>query len=118
MGLLSLTASATNTALTTNGWTNFFRGLANDGVQGPAVAKYMVNTAGFKKVCVVQDDSDYGVGLAKSINTGLGSAADAILCAEGEDCDKDFSAVVHQIKDREPGRHFLCRLLRGGVTVR
>ena len=51
--LVSLTASATNPALTTNGWTNFFRGLANDGVQGPSVAKYMVGTAGFKKVCVV-----------------------------------------------------------------
>ena len=34
-GLLSLTASATRVSLTTNGWTNFFRGLANDGVAGP-----------------------------------------------------------------------------------
>ena len=71
-GLLSLTASATNPALTTNGWTNFFRGLANDAVQGPSVAAYMVNTLKYTKVCVVQDDSDYGVGLAEQITTGLG----------------------------------------------
>ena len=64
-GLLSLTASATNSALTTNGWTNFFRGLANDAVQGPAVANYLVNTLGFKKVCVIEDSSSYGAGLAE-----------------------------------------------------
>ena len=62
--LLSLTASATNVALTTNGWTNFFRGLANDGVQAPAMAKYLTGTLGLKKICVIQDNSDYGVGLA------------------------------------------------------
>ena len=61
--------------MTTNGWTNFFRGLANDGVQGPAVASYMLNTLKYKKVCVVQDNSDYGVGLAEVVTTTLGSVA-------------------------------------------
>jgi branched-chain amino acid transport system substrate-binding protein len=96
--LLSLTASATNPALTTNGWTNFFRGLANDAVQGPAVAKYMVATAGFKKVCVIQDDSDYGVGLAQEITKGLGSAADTSCAGKVKTGDKDFSATVSLVK--------------------
>ncbi len=96
--LLSLTASATNPALTTKGWTNFFRGLANDAIQGPAVAKWMVNTAGYKKVCLVQDNSDYGVGLAKEIGTGLGSALDAGCSASVKTGDKDFSAAVSAVK--------------------
>ena len=127
-GLLSLTASATNPALTTNHWTNFFRGLANDAVQGPAVAKYMVNSAGFKKVCVVQDDSDYGVGLAKTITAGLGAAADTNCAGKVKTGDKDFSAVVNQIKGESPdavfyagyyaeASPFVSQLRSSGVTA-
>ena len=48
-GLVAATASATNATLTQNGWKTFFRGLANDDVQGPAVAKYMTNTLGLQE---------------------------------------------------------------------
>jgi len=127
-GLLSLTASATNPALTTNGWTNFFRGLANDAVQGPAVANYMVKTLAFKKVCVVQDNSDYGVGLAETITTGLGSAADAGCAAKVKGGDKDFSAAVQLVKGASPdavfyagyyaeAAPFVQQLRDGGVTA-
>jgi len=100
-GLLSLTASATNPDLTKNGWTTFFRGLANDAVQGPAVAKYMVNTLGYESVCVVQDNTDYGVGLAEQILAGLGDAANASCAAEVKAGDKDFSATVQLINSSD-----------------
>jgi branched-chain amino acid transport system substrate-binding protein len=127
-GMLSLTASATNTALTTNGWTNFFRGLANDGVQGPAVANYMSKTLGYKKVCVVQDNSDYGVGLAEAVTTGLGDVADSSCAAKVKGGDKDFSATVQLIKGAAPdavfyagyyaeGAPFVQQLKDGGVTA-
>jgi branched-chain amino acid transport system substrate-binding protein len=127
-GLLSLTASATNPDLTKNGWTNFFRGLANDAVQGPAVANYMVKTLGYKKVCVVQDDSDYGVGLAETITSGLGSAADSNCAAKVKTGDKDFSATVSLVKGESPdavfyagyyaeGAPFVQQLRDGGVTA-
>lgn len=96
-GLASLTSSATNATLTANGWTSFFRGLANDDVQGPSVAKYLTGTAGYKKICVVQDNSDYGTGLAKSITEGLGAAADASCASSIKTGDKDFSATVTKI---------------------
>ncbi|QIS02946.1 ABC transporter substrate-binding protein [Nocardia brasiliensis] len=96
-GLPSLSSSATNASLTSNGWTSFFRGLANDDVQGPSVAKYLTETAGYKKVCVVQDNSDYGTGLAKSITDGLGAAADASCSSSIKTGDKDFSATVTKI---------------------
>jgi branched-chain amino acid transport system substrate-binding protein len=96
-GLVSVTSSATNATLTQNGWNTFFRGLANDDVQGPSVAKYLTGTAGYKKVCVVQDNSDYGTGLAKSITEGLGAAADPSCAASIKTGDKDFSATVTKI---------------------
>ncbi|WP_029288509.1 branched-chain amino acid ABC transporter substrate-binding protein [Cellulomonas sp. HZM] len=126
--LLSLTASATNPDLTKNGWTNFYRGLANDAVQGPSVAKYLVGTAGFKKVCVVQDDSDYGVGLAEQITAGLGSAADSACAAKVKQGDKDFSATVQIVKGESPdavfyagyyaeAAPFVSQLRQGGMTA-
>lgn len=126
--LLSLTASATNPDLTTNGWKTFYRGLANDAVQGPAVAKYMVETLKYKKVCVIQDNSDYGVGLAKTITSGLGSSADAGCSGAVKTGDKDFSATVTKVKSASPdavfysgyyaeAAPFVKQLRDGGVTA-
>ncbi|MCX5046506.1 branched-chain amino acid ABC transporter substrate-binding protein [Aldersonia sp. NBC_00410] len=105
-GLASLTASATNATLTQNGWQTFFRGLANDDIQGPAVAKYMTGTAGYQKVCVVADNTDYGVGLAKSITEGLGDAADESCSASVKKGDKDFSATITKIQSASPDAIF------------
>lgn len=105
-GLVSVTASATNATLTQNNWKTFFRGLANDDVQGPSVAKYLVNTAGYKKICVVEDNSDYGVGLAKSVKAGLGSANTDSCSAAVKAKDTDFSATVSKIKSANPDAIF------------
>lgn len=100
-GLLSLTASATRVDLTTNGWTTFFRGLANDGVQGPSVANYMVNTAGLTSICVIEDNTDYGIGLADEVTATLGDAANSSCSAQVKTGDKDFSAAVNAVKSSD-----------------
>ncbi|MDQ0634909.1 branched-chain amino acid transport system substrate-binding protein [Arthrobacter pascens] len=94
-GLVHITPSATNPSLTENGWTTFFRGLGNDAVQGPAAAKFLTGKLGAKKVYLVQDDSDYGIGLGASTTAGLGSAlAGSDKVTTGQ---KDFSAVISKI---------------------
>ncbi|KRE65961.1 branched-chain amino acid ABC transporter substrate-binding protein [Arthrobacter sp. FX8] len=94
-GLVHITPSATNPGLTNNGWTTFFRGLGNDAVQGPAAAKFLTGKLGAKKVYLVQDDSDYGIGLGTSTSAGLGSAlAGTEKVTTGQ---KDFSAVISKI---------------------
>jgi branched-chain amino acid transport system substrate-binding protein len=94
-GLVHITPSATNPTLTENGWTTFFRGLGNDAVQGPAAAKFLTGKLGAKKVYLVQDDSDYGIGLGTSTSAGLGSAlAGTEKVTTGQ---KDFSAVISKI---------------------
>ncbi|WP_159806885.1 branched-chain amino acid ABC transporter substrate-binding protein [Cellulomonas citrea] len=126
--LLSLTASATNPGLTKNGWSNFFRGLGNDNSQGGAIASYLKDTLGYKKVCVVADDSDYGIGLAEVVTQTLGSVADSACAAKVKTGDKDFSATVQIIKDAAPdavyyGGYYaeaaplLSQLRSGGVTA-
>jgi branched-chain amino acid transport system substrate-binding protein len=105
-GLVATTASATNPTLSENGWKTFFRGLANDAVQGPSVANYMKNTLGYKKVCVVDDSTDYGLGLASAIRETLGPVADSACNISVKKGDKDFSAAVTQVKGASPDAVF------------
>ena len=117
-GLVAATASATNVTLSEKGWRTFFRGLANDGVQGPSVANYMKNTLGYDKVCVVDDSTDYGLGLAQSVRETLGPVADSACNISVKKGDKDFSAAVTQVKGANPEGGVLQRLLRRGGAVR
>ncbi|HEV3359191.1 MAG TPA: branched-chain amino acid ABC transporter substrate-binding protein [Pseudonocardiaceae bacterium] len=96
-GLVHITASATNPTLTQNGWTTFFRGLGNDNAQGPAAAKFITGTLKDSKVCVVQDDSAYGKGLAASITPALGSANDTACNDKVTTGQKDFSSTVNKV---------------------
>ena len=101
-GLISVTASATNPGLTTNGWTNFFRGLGNDNSQGGATANWLTTQKGYTKVCVAQDNTDYGVGLANVVTETLGAAADGNCAVKVKTGDKDFSAGIQLIKGESP----------------
>ena len=105
-GLVAATSSATNVTLSENGWKTFFRGLANDGVQGPSVANYLKNTVGNKKVCVVDDSTDYGLGLAQAVRETLGEVADSSCNISVKKGDKDFSAAVNQVKGAAPDSVF------------
>ncbi|MCW2655702.1 MAG: amino acid/amide transporter substrate-binding protein family [Mycobacterium sp.] len=127
-GLVAATASATNVTLSQQGWKTFFRGLANDGVQGPSVANYIKNTLNHNKVCVVDDSTDYGLGLAQAIRQTLGPAADASCNISVKKGDKDFSAAVTQVKGVNPqalfysgyyaeAAPFVQQLRDGGVTA-
>ena len=105
-GLVAATASATNVTLSEQGWKTFFRGLANDGVQGPSVANYLKNTIGDKKVCVVDDSTDYGTGLAQAVRETLGPVAVSDCNISVKKGDKDFSAAVTQVKGQSPDSVF------------
>ena len=105
-GLVATTASATNVTLSENGWKTFFRGLANDGVQGPSVANYLKNNLGNKKVCVIDDSTDYGLGLATAVRDTLGPVADPGCNISVKKGDKDFSAAVNQVKGISPDSVF------------
>ena len=127
-GLVAATASATNVTLSEQGWKTFFRGLANDGVQGPSVANYLKNTIGDKKVCVVDDSTDYGTGLAQAVRETLGPVAVSDCNISVKKGDKDFSAAVTQVKGQSPdsvfysgyyseAAPFVQQLKDGGVTA-
>jgi branched-chain amino acid transport system substrate-binding protein len=105
-GLVAATASATRVSLSENKWKTFFRGLANDGVQGPAVANYLKLNLGYKKVCVIDDSTPYGQGLADIVKSTLGGASDSSCSDSIKKGDKDFSAAVTKITSAKPDAVF------------
>ena len=105
-GLVATTASATNVTLSEQGWKTFFRGLSNDGVQGMSVANYLKNNLKYTKVCVVDDSTDYGLGLGKVVRDTLGPVAGAGCNISVKKGDKDFSAAVNQVKGVSPDAVF------------
>ncbi|MBB4682914.1 branched-chain amino acid transport system substrate-binding protein [Amycolatopsis jiangsuensis] len=112
-GLVSVTPAATNPGLAQNGWKTFFRGLGNDSTQGPAAAKFITGELKASKVCVIQDDSEYGTGLAASITKALGDKA---TCSDSvKSKQTDFSAVVNKVKGANPDAVFYSGYYREGA---
>lgn len=107
-GLVAVTASATNPDLSGNGWQTFFRGLANDAAQGPAVAKYLTGEKGMTKVCVIKDDTDYGIGLASQIIPALGAANDPSCAGDVKKGERDFQAVLTKVTSAKPDAVFFA----------
>lgn len=103
-GLVTVSPSATNPDLTKNGWKTFHRVLGNDASQGPAAANFMTKDLGAKKVCVIEDDSDYGKGLAAAVEQTLGSA---VACTDDvKTGQKDFSSTVNKVVQANPDAVF------------
>ena len=105
-GLVTVTPSATNPGLTKNGWKTFYRALGNNAVQAPAVAKFISEVLKAKKVCVVQDDSEYGIGLAELVSKSLGNK---VACEPKiKTGQKEFSAVAGEITSANPDAVFFA----------
>jgi branched-chain amino acid transport system substrate-binding protein len=97
-GLNIITASATNPALSENGWKTFHRILGNDATQGPAAAKYIKDILKAQKVFVSDDTSEYGKGLADIVKKDLGSAVAGSDETAADGKQDDFSPTVTKAK--------------------
>jgi branched-chain amino acid transport system substrate-binding protein len=99
-GLATVTGSATNAELQLNGWKVFHRILGNDSVQGPAIAKYIVDTLKPASVGIIDDASEYGKGLADTVKKAVGTGVKASDSIDPK--ASDFSAAVSKMKDANP----------------
>jgi len=99
-GLVTVSASATNPDLSTNGWTTFHRVLGNDATQAPADASYIKDTLSASNVFVVDDASEYGKGLADGVKSALGDLVKGT--DEVQQKQTDFSATVTKVVAAKP----------------
>ncbi|WP_084478573.1 branched-chain amino acid ABC transporter substrate-binding protein [Nocardia jejuensis] len=120
---LPFLSMGTQVSLSANGWHSYFRGIANDEVQGPALARYLTGVAGHRSVCVVMDNTDYGAGLGSSISPAFNRQCEATITAGA-----DLGPVVAKIGEVGPdaviyagysteAAPLLRRLREAGITA-
>ncbi len=100
-GILSVSPSATNPALTTLGFKTFVRIIAPDTIQGKAAADYIVKKLGAKKVFSLDDNSDYGTGLSKALDAQL-KADGATVTHDGINPTKNYTSEATKIIGDNP----------------
>jgi len=106
-GLPMISGSATNPALTGQGFKAVFRVVGRDDQQGPAVANYLIATAKPKTAAVIDDATAYGEGLANEVEKTLKAAGIQIVAREKtNDKATDFKAILTKMKGRGPDAIF------------
>lgn len=100
-GILVMSPSATSDELTLSGnYPNFFRTIAPNAAQSPAMVDFAIDNLGLKKVAVIHDKGDYGKPLAEGAKayiekTGKGE----VVLFEGiTPGAMDYAAIVQKIK--------------------
>jgi branched-chain amino acid transport system substrate-binding protein len=98
-GIPNVSPSATAVTLAANGWKTWHRVLANDDVQGPGDADFMAKTLSAKNVAVIDDQSEYGKGLADAVRKQL--STDGVKVAVNDSINPDassYSSTVNKVK--------------------
>ena len=106
--LAEITQSATNVNLSTLGFNVFHRICPSDGVQGPSIAKFMIDDLKVKNVFIIDDGEAYSKGLADQVEKALkdGGVTD-VKRAQIAGADKDFATVLTQVKEMNPSLLFV-----------
>jgi branched-chain amino acid transport system substrate-binding protein len=103
----NVSASATAVTLAQEGWKYWHRIVANDDAQAPADATYMTKKLGAKKTAVIDDNSEYGKGLADGVRKALASQGATVDVNESIDPKAtDYSSVVNAVKSASPDAIF------------
>jgi branched-chain amino acid transport system substrate-binding protein len=106
-GIPMISGSATNPALTEQGFKGIFRVVGRDDQQGPAVANYLAGQTKPKTVAVIDDATAYGEGLANEVEKTLKAAGVKVLPREkGTDKTVDWKAVLTKVKGKKPDAVF------------
>ena len=98
-GIPNISPSATAVSLAQNGWKTWHRVLANDDVQGPGDADFLAKTVAAKNVAVIDDQSEYGKGLADAVRQQL--SKDGVKVAVNDSIDpkaSSYSSTVNKVK--------------------
>ncbi|MGA4542244.1 branched-chain amino acid ABC transporter substrate-binding protein [Uniformispora flossi] len=99
--LATVSPSATNPALTdpSNGFTSLLRGVPNDFAQGGGMATYYAQKLKLKKVLVIDDKSEYGVGLGGVAATELKKAGVEVVTESVPKGTPDYTSAATKVKN-------------------
>ena len=103
--IVSVSPSATTPELTQSGeYKYFFRTIASDDRQARTMADFVVDKLGAKRIAILHDKGDYGLGLANYARQFIEESKKAeVVLFEGITVGQvDFSAVIQKIKRSNP----------------
>lgn len=102
-GLPEITPSATNPALTKQGFNNVFRLLANDNALGSGLALYASDALKLKRIAVIDDRTAYGQGVAEVFKKSAAAKGIEIVSEQyTNDKATDFMSILTAIKAKNP----------------
>jgi branched-chain amino acid transport system substrate-binding protein len=104
-GLVMISASATNKDLPNivPGATVFHRAIADDTFQGQGIGGYIADKLKGKSIVVIDDNSEYGKGLADDTSKAIGDKGSKVAKRVTLDPKSaDFSAAVNDAKSANP----------------
>jgi branched-chain amino acid transport system substrate-binding protein len=105
----NISPSATAVSLAAKGWKYWHRALANDDVQGPGDADFIANVVKAKTVAVIDDQSEYGLGLGDAVRKQLKSDGITVKPSDRIDPDgSDYSTTVNRVKAANPDAVFFA----------
>ncbi len=90
-----VSATATRTDLSAQGWSMFHRVVGTNKVLGIGAAHYISDTLGSAKVAVINDGTPYGADLASTVTSALGARATVVSTIS--DDPTSINAVVAQL---------------------
>lgn len=107
--IIVITPTASDPALTAQGYSNFFRVNATDAAQGPYDARFLVNELGAQRIVVVHANNDYGRGLQQEIVKALADLGrPPVAVIEIEEAADSYADVIPAIRDANPDAIFLA----------
>jgi branched-chain amino acid transport system substrate-binding protein len=104
-GLAVITPSASNGTLQTLGFKTFHRIIPNDNVEGTQGADWLARK-GLKKVFVVDDQSDYGKGVADAVQSELKAKGVTVTRSSVDAKTTDYGAAAQSVKSSGAGALF------------
>ncbi len=95
-GMPVITPTASNTAVTTQGWDNLIRVCLSDKIQAPQMAALLVNNKDVKKAAIFYANDDYGRGLLEQAKMTIGQLGGEVVyeAPYKPNVDKDFTVQL------------------------
>jgi len=127
--ILVITPTASEVSITQKGYPNFFRVNANDITQGRIDAEFLVKELNAKKIAVLHNDTEYGIGLKAQIVKALKDlGAEVVLTIQVAEGQETYADEVKRVKEAAPDAIFYAGyeieapylradLIIGGVNI-
>lgn len=105
-GIVQISQGSTNPTYTLQGYKTAFRVVATDALQGPALARYALDSLHAKRIAIVDDSTAYGQGLAdefeKAVKAAKTNSSTIVTREATNDKATDFRAILTKIKGLRP----------------